>query len=235
MKTPWGSTIFEIATFIFYLILWVLTLAISSKYLSRAGRQAWQDCFITLLIGTILIVQYYYLLNATFYYPPDTAKLGLFRVLRNDCILSRKGGKVSLLDEKTEATRNPCYCGTSSTCFDHGIPHVNIAWELCPIGGSSYCLNKEKQQVPPYLTGEFRSMSRRDCSDGRGTMCTKLMPCTPCAVADIKAFGAPRCAVCTATNTGDCHFVEGIGPYCWTNTKKSEVQPCTQCCTEPTC
>jgi hypothetical protein len=42
-----------------------------------------------------------------------------------------------------------------------------------------------------------------------------------------------RCTQCGPTNRGECHFREGIGPYCYKAPKSREVVPCEKCCSDP--
>lgn len=76
---------------------------------------------------------------------------------------------------------------------------------------------------------------RLDCSKGQGDTCTKAEPCTPCGVATLPLYGGSkaRCGLCSESNTGECHFVEGVGPYCKARPDGKMVAPCTKCCSEP--
>jgi hypothetical protein len=64
--------------------------------------------------------------------------------------------------------------------------------------------------------------SSRDCAAGQGAYCTRAQPCTPCAVDG-------GCVSC-AGSSGECGFLEGVGPYC--DYGGGRVAACTLCCSE---
>ena len=93
---------------------------------------------------------------------------------------------------------------------------------LVPPDGATHvplaCLNSGKGGKPPG--------SSRDCGGGLGAECTQAQPCTPCS-----AGGCIPCAraVLAGAVTGECFFVDGVGPYC-ADLVTGVVGPCTTCC-----
>jgi hypothetical protein len=69
--------------------------------------------------------------------------------------------------------------------------------------------------------------SGRDCATGQGRECTQRQPCTPCD----EDGGCIRCERGrVAAVTGECGFVEGVGPYCRFAARNGTVAPCVKCC-----
>jgi len=240
MAVPWNGGPVGLSEFLFYALLWVLTLAVTSKYLSGPGKRNWQSMFATQILGTAIIVQYYYLAYAVLHFPPHYAATMLFDVFRTDCLESRKGGKVSILDLDADPFgRHPCFCRVDIgwTCYgEDALEMDSISWEMCPVGGTCKKTLESglRRTIDPYYGDkDFRNMYQRDCENGKGSVCTKENPCTPCEIDRLEEFDdAEPCALCTSTNSGDCGFVEGVGPYCWASSETREVVECTQCCTE---
>jgi hypothetical protein len=78
---------------------------------------------------------------------------------------------------------------------------------------------------------------KRDCDRMQGEYCTPAEPCTPCEMETLMKFPGVwgekfRCQKCSATNTGDCDFVDNIGPYCKRDPFGREIVPCKRCCSE---
>mmetsp|Transcript_33274 Transcript_33274/g.43873 ORF Transcript_33274/g.43873 Transcript_33274/m.43873 type:complete len:240 (-) Transcript_33274:260-979(-) len=235
LDTPWGSGVTGFSELIFSLILWIATLAVTSKLLAGPGVKNWKNLFFTTLLISAILIQYYYLFYAVLHFPPYRAAQMLMSVKRKDCLQSRKGGKVSIYDEESVYTRDRCYCEERHTCLDsNGNALEGISWEMCPVDGT--CIRNIGGYQSQYRsTRDFENMYERDCDDGRGAECTKQEPCTPCESDRLREFDAPDCGLCWTLNDGDCNFVEGVGPYCWASPDTREVVPCTQCCTEKSC
>lgn len=64
--------------------------------------------------------------------------------------------------------------------------------------------------------------TKRDCREGQGPFCTLQEPCTPCS--------AGGCRGCEVETDKNCHFVQGVGPYCQFGSTRDTIGPCTQCC-----
>ncbi len=72
--------------------------------------------------------------------------------------------------------------------------------------------------------------SWRDCADGQGSECTRAEPCTPCSAGGCVPCEADAAAYAAGTaRTGQCYFLEGVGPYC-RDPATGDVAPCTTCC-----
>ena len=134
---------------------------------------------------------------------------------RWDCLYSEKGGKVSYDNSEDH---NPCYCAQDDVT---GTLVQSIS------NGSLAC--SPDTQTFKYLDGT------RDCSNAKGPQCSLTSPCTPCEMSKSAEFGDEwmRCRSCTSPLDKRCDFVEGVGPYCYKSSKRSEIGPCAECCTDP--
>uniref|UniRef100_A0A7S1CI81 Uncharacterized protein n=1 Tax=Bicosoecida sp. CB-2014 TaxID=1486930 RepID=A0A7S1CI81_9STRA len=75
------------------------------------------------------------------------------------------------------------------------------------------------------VKGGKREGSWRDCRRGEGAICSLEEPCTPCY-----DTSEEPCRPCSINNwlPKECHFVEGVGPYC--RDANGTVAPCVACC-----
>jgi hypothetical protein len=83
----------------------------------------------------------------------------------------------------------------------------------------------------------YHGNKKRDCNRMQGEYCTPAEPCAPCEVETLLKFPGVwgeswRCRKCSSSYTGDCNFVEHIGPYCKKDPFSREIVPCKRCCSE---
>lgn len=72
--------------------------------------------------------------------------------------------------------------------------------------------------------------SDRDCTMGQGSECTRSQPCTPCSSGGCTSCSTSTAAFAAGTaQTGECSFLEGVGPYC-RDEVTGAVSACTSCC-----
>ena len=115
---------------------------------------------------------------------------------------------------------------------------VCVEWGYIIKAGLRPSLGASK--MPPYkdcvASGKGGKIpgTRRDCMSNEGPDCTLQQPCTPCtnALLNLKTIaGGSPCVSCSRTNTGDCGFLPGVGPYCeFGSNGKSDIRACERCC-----
>lgn len=186
--------------------------------------------FVALILLLIVGTQMYHLIYAATYIPASRFYTWNSRLHRSDCILSGKGGKRMGKSASSEDT-NPCFCnaevGSVCTIIATG---VKVAAGSCPKDGTAQCTTASGAKVHRYVP------NLRNCKGGQEPKCTKDQPCFPCEREDLYLWGmGQRCRSCSSQNTGECHFVPGVGPYCFTSaTSGKEIEPCKKCCSQPT-
>jgi hypothetical protein len=84
---------------------------------------------------------------------------------------------------------------------------------------------------------QYHENKKRDCNRMQGEHCTPAEPCAPCEMETLMKFPGVwgeqfRCRRCSSSYTGDCNFVENIGPYCKKDPFSRDIVPCTRCCSE---
>jgi hypothetical protein len=143
------------------------------------------------------------------------------------------------------------YCGAESLPPWGAATCAGAICPMCPPRGGQ-CETRRTSQ-PPTTGGAWTPVNtmlghQRDCGFGQHAHCTKAEPCTPCDMADVAkydpALGAGltasarsqgyigRCRTCSKEHTGDCNFVEGVGPYCKADALGTKIEPCKKCCSD---
>jgi len=213
---------------LFTAIILVLSAGISTHICYGYGTKKAKEAFAALILLLLLGTQFYHLIYAANYVPATRFYVFNRALHRTDCLESGKGGKrpsehMELID------RNPCFCLPSfANCTDISTGIVITNGTSCPYDGSALCLDRSTgSRIKPFHS------RKRDCRGGQAPYCTKDQPCTPCDRASLADYGAPRCRTCSTDFTGDCHFIEDQGPYCFAYPNSKYVVPCTKCCTEP--
>ena len=214
---------------------------ISATAFSRQPRRT----FIALILALLVVIQYYWLSQASFSAYPRSSNLITISegntniIIRIDCEESAKGGKRALRDLR-EHTINPCWCKEGFICTDIGS-NRRISNDECPTDGSAKCRNPSGN-----VNVALRIDAERDCTNAQPARCTKDHPCTPCEVERALEFSPAslninddtqiwkRCVSCSPQNRGECNFIEGEGPYCYENSMSRKAVPCKRCCSDAT-
>ena len=237
---------------LFQAITYLFVCALGATVLSRRPAAFFLS---STMIGAVVVL-YYNVMRANFAAFPMAVQYGqqgeqsIIPVLRKDCLLSAKGGKRAHNDRR-EHTIHPCWC--SGDCFDSQT-NARLPSGDCPTDGSAEC-----RVTSPYtIYLPLRVDAQRDCEVAQPPACTIQNPCTPCEVESALTFGlapigrepssggmgrmeAPilnrtgiwkRCVTCSPQNTGDCNFIEGVGPYCFESPGSRHAIPCKRCCSE---
>ena len=217
----------------FSCIVLVLAAGLASHIAFGFGTKRAREMFVALILLLIVGTQLFHLINAATYIPATRFYTWNSRLHREDCIRSSKGGKRPGKSTQTEDL-NPCFCNaaTGNICTIVSTGAV-VPAASCPKDGTAKCTTATGSQVHRYVP------NMRNCKGGQAATCTKDQPCYPCEVGYLDMWGmGQRCRSCSSQNSGECSYVPGVGPYCYTptsaNSPTKEIQPCKKCCTEPT-
>ena len=153
----------------------------------------------------------------------------------DDCMYSNKGGKRNKDSDKNRPNTNvnPCWCHEHARCFVRTTGE-ELHVSSCPTDGTADCYEGDGRKISLKVSQKILS-DERDCSHGRSSKCTKEQPCTPCEVEKAILFkDSSYCNICSDINRGNCHFKEGVGPYCRAGPHTDRIVPCGTCCTTPT-
>lgn len=136
-----------------------------------------------------------------------------------DCLYSQKGGKVRY----DSSHPNPCYCEYD----DKTVGRLSGTFAIQNKANPNLACNNDINAFQ-FLDGT------RDCSHSRGPVCSQSDPCMPCELSKALDFGDKwsRCRSCLHPDEKQCHFVHGIGPYCYKSSTSKEIVPCAECCTD---
>lgn len=214
----------------FTMIVLLLSAGLSSHIAFGYGTKKAREMFLGLVLLLMVGVQLFHLINAAVYVPATRFYTWNSKLHRTDCIESSKGGKRPGKSTATEDV-NPCWCGSGNICTSLATG-LKIAG-TCPIDGTAKCTTPTGKTVHKYMS------SLRNCQGGQEARCTLAQPCYPCERAYLHKWGmGQRCRSCSSHNSGNCNFIPGEGPYCFTptasNSTTKQVGPCKKCCTEPT-
>ena len=224
----------EVINAIFTTLIVAVGVSVGLKQVYGSYSKEWRDNFVSIMLGYLVLVEYYHLSFACFKVPSTyTSSLGA--AYRYECLKSTKGGKRSI--SSTSSTyENPCYCNNGATCLNTDTGTVLPA-ASCPTNDPENILcayyydNNINNEVEEYI--DVYLNEKRDCEYAKGPSCSKDEPCTPCQLEKLEEFGASRCVTCGLNGiNGQCDFIPNVGPYCWKDTTRTTYEPCTQCCTE---
>lgn len=236
----------ELARMGFTILCVLFSITVFLKYYVGEGTRKYQRSMYQMILFTIVVVQYYNLWFAVLKVPFEFDA----RNRRSDCLVSEKGGKVGESEVVVASNTNPCFCHVGARCVLSGENVVYTEGNVTAVGSfvvtvegglnttsGEACLSDAGSEC---FVGEGNeTISRmvsfeRDCSRGRGAVCSKDNPCTPCGLDRAEEFGDrwARCKTCTGNKDGDCGFVQDVGPYCFATGFGSQVVPCERCCTE---
>jgi hypothetical protein len=209
---------------IFLLACMLLSVRIAVGRKNDSAREAFMIGVIALMLG----IQYYYLVSVSSFLPASRFYIYNVDVRRVDCEKSSKGGKRAL-NSYQQYDVNPCFCVSGAgTCVSVTTGLVLSTNSSCPTDGSYKCTSLDGAgDISVYLGYD------RNCNGGQGVSCTQDQPCYPCELDAVVAFQSERCRTCSTDFKGDCNFVEGVGPYCYSSPNSRKVVPCKKCCTEP--
>jgi hypothetical protein len=221
----WGEQIFT-------LLVLVISAGICTHIVHGFGTKKARDMFVMLILLIIVCGQLFHLVHAATYIPATRFFIWNPLLHRDDCIGSGKGGK-RIGNSTQYEDMNPCFCyGTNANCYTtvkNSNKIYDLSTEKCPFDGTAKC-----NQGPKHSDRIHRWVpSLRDCHGGQWAQCSKEQPCTPCERETLSTFKQGRCRTCSTQNTGECNFVQGVGPYCLVSPNSKEIEPCKTCCTEP--
>lgn len=230
------SVSFYLAEVAFKFIILVLCMAISSHIIHGFGTAKAKKTFMGLFFLTLIIVQYYYIIQASKHIPVNRFYTYREGVILRSCKASTKGGKAAaglIVPENVNPCFTSCIDSSYGKCLDwNGTEiHYNTAplyLTSCPLRNTTSCVANNGTEI------ESTVPTTRDCQGGFGTKCSMAQPCQPCELSYIREHKVSRCRQCSSVNDGNCNFEEGVGPYCYVSPTSKAVEPCRKCCTEPT-
>jgi hypothetical protein len=204
--------LFDSSHFIATLLFFILGSFYLIKFAVGVGSEGAHIATVRALLLVFFTVLLSQLIHASLTLPNRKNDESLYKW---DCLYSHKGGKVSYDDSNDP---NPCFCANG-----------NVTGTLSKHNSDGSIGCSTKIQSFHFLDGT------RDCSNARGPQCSKTSPCTPCELSKSEDFGDDwtRCQSCTNPYQRRCNFVEGLGPYCYQSSAKTEVVRCNECCTDP--
>lgn len=229
---PMNSTVARVARplFLFGVFLVMCMIAANTCHAKQSARNTFT---LFALLGLVVILYYNIWIASLRSFPFQNAD-----IIRHDCKQSNKGGKRANGDTRSH-TINPCWCHSGATCqvrYEPEEPWVEYDGTSCPVDKYDETAPRMKHtRCREDVDGKkvyFYVPTDRDCTKGQGPVCTKEDPCTPCELDRLEEFGADRCTTCSPENSGDCHFVLGVGPYCFESPESKKATPCKRCCTE---
>ena len=231
----------EAAKHVFALLVLLLTLAVSVRLYTGNTDAEWRETYVFCVLALMVVAQWYGIGLASIKVPAE--RDWVLDMMRSDCLASAKGGKMPRGDSDF-AFHGACHCQQEGTqCEDattgkiFGRVEGGTRVGTCPIGSACRVAGVNGTHGELITASASIRHYERDCELTQGPSCTLDQPCTPCRLEGLASFGAPSCGLCSQTNNGDCHFVDGVGPYCWaeddySRSAPSRVEPCKKCCTE---
>lgn len=221
------KSIIEFANQALVILILFLSIGLSAHFSHGYGTKKAREFMIGLLMSLMIIVQLYYLLQASLFIPASRFQVYNSNFIRQDCTDSSKGGKRPQ-DSSELQYRNPCFCHDKARCIDESTGR-ELNRLHCPIDGTAKCLAPNNYTlILPYI------LDSRNCKGGMGIYCSKDEPCYPCDRDRFRSFGSTRCGSCSTDFKGECNFTPDVGPYCFKKPGSKDVEPCKVCCTEST-
>lgn len=220
---------------VFGAIVLVLCAGISSHLCFGYSTKKSRETFILLILLLIIGFQFFHIIRAALYIPATRFFVFNEEFHRSDCLESNKGGKKPF--RATAAIDlNPCYCLEPAICILKMTGEKIGEGLVCPTDGTARCMSGDgnKTDIKAYIS-HFRN-----CIGGQGPSCTQDQPCSPCGRDTLPDFSGSgknvdvaRCRTCSTEFNGNCNFIPGFGPYCYSEKGSKRVEPCKRCCTEP--